>query len=162
MRRASAMKNNRQNRCRVIPQAPVMQMPSGSMRRFLVVCFLITVMFGSCTKDQGPLIIQPAPIPGDTMISFTRDIQPLFDAMCIRCHNEWHPFLDLRSCCSYEQLLTSGHLAPYVDSLDPENSILIGRLRGVEFPLMPPDGGRVSEGMIDTIKVWILQGARPW
>ena len=96
------------------------------------------------------------------MISFTRDIQPLFDAMCIRCHNEWHPFLDLRSCCSYEQLLTSGHLAPYVDSLDPENSILIGRLRGVEFPLMPPDGGRVSEGMIDTIKVWMLQGARPW
>ena len=64
--------------------------------------------------------------------------------------------------CSYEQLFdlrTSGALCRFI--WIPKTVFLIGRLRGVEFPLMPPDGGRVSEGMIDTIKVWMLQEHDP-
>ncbi len=126
----------------------------------LKILMLVFVLFlGSCTKDQGPLIIKPPPIPGDTMISYSRDIQAFFDLHCVRCHNDLHP-LDLSVGVSYDELLFTGRLAPYVDTLIPENSILIGRLRGVEFPLMPPDGDQIREGEIDTIATWMLQGAR--
>jgi hypothetical protein len=118
------------------------------------------LFMNSCTKDSGPLIINPPPVPGDTMISYSAVIQPFLDLHCVRCHNQSHPFLDLREEVSYDQLLFSGRMAPYVDTIDTENSSFIGRLRGVEFPIMPPDGGAISESTIDTIATWMLQGAR--
>ncbi len=114
----------------------------------------------SCMKDEGPLIIKPPPVPGDTLISYSDVIQPFFDLHCVRCHNQSHPFLDLREGISYDQLLFTGHLAPYVDTVMIENSILIGRLVGVEFPIMPPDGDHISQSDIDTVSLWMLQGAR--
>ncbi|HRH66735.1 MAG TPA: hypothetical protein PLU53_10600 [Bacteroidia bacterium] len=128
---------------------------------FLVIIFSgLLIWMNSCTKDEGPLVIKPPPVPGDTMISFGLEVQAIFDVHCVRCHNQSHPFLDLREGFSYEELLYYGRLAPYVDTLIPENSILIGRLRGIEYPIMPPDGDHVSEGAIDTIATWMLQGAR--
>lgn len=125
---------------------------------FLAAAFISLFMW-SCTKDEGPLIIKP-PIPaGDTMVRFERDIQPYFDSYCVRCHNQSHPFLDLRDGYAYGQLLFIGHLAPYVDTVNPENSILIGRLRGVEYPIMPPDGSHIPRGMIDSVAHWMRQGA---
>ena len=96
----------------------------------------------SCTKDEGPLVIKPPPVPGDTMMSYSLEIQAIFDLHCVRCHNQSHPFLDLREGLSYNQLL------------------FIGRLRGVEYPIMPPDGDHIRPGTIDTIAIWMLQGAR--
>lgn len=152
----------------------ILNAPSGiksknqMMQRFyhikrLALLFLLSgylMHLSSCTKDEGPLVIKPPPVPGDTMMSYSLEIQAIFDLHCVRCHNQSHPFLDLREGLSYNQLLFTGHLAPYVDTLLPENSILIGRLRGVEYPIMPPDGDHIRPGTIDTIAIWMLQGAR--
>ena len=129
---------------------------------FLPVLFIgsILLWMNSCTKDEGPLIIKPPKDPGDTLISFSEEIQPIFDLHCVRCHNYSHPFLDLRSGFAYEQLISIGHLAPYVDTVNPENSILIGRLRGVEYPIMPPDGDHLTPETIDLIALWMIEGAR--
>ncbi len=124
---------------------------------FLMGLFLF---MNSCTKDVGPLIIKPPAVPGDTMITYSNVIQPFLDLHCVRCHNQSHPLLDLREEVSYDELLFTGRMAPYVDTIYPENSIFIGRLRGLEYPIMPPDGGHISEGTIDTISTWMLQGAK--
>ena len=127
---------------------------------FLILGLMIVMSLINCTKDQGPLIIKPPPVPGDTLMSYERDIQPFFDLHCVRCHNELHPSLDLRSGFSYNEILFDARFAPLVDTLVPENSILIGRLRGIEYSIMPPDGELIREGEIDSISTWMLQGAR--
>ena len=131
-----------------------------SILKILVFSSVLLTCLWSCTKDQGPLIIKPLPVPGDTMVSYADFIQPIFDANCIRCHSQGHPFLDLRDCCSYDELLLTGSSAPYIDSIDPANSLLIGHLEGVEYSPMPPDGALLSQGIIDSVKIWMRQGAR--
>jgi hypothetical protein len=121
---------------------------------------LLFLLINGCAKDEGPFIVKPVKLPGDTLLSLSTDIQPIFDSHCIRCHNQSHPFLDLRDGYSYNQLLYTGHLAPYIDTVNPENSILVGRLRGVEYPIMPPDGDHLLPATIDSIVLWMSEGAR--
>ncbi|MBK7885906.1 MAG: hypothetical protein IPJ86_00960 [Bacteroidetes bacterium] len=122
---------------------------------------LITILIlTSCEKDKGPIIIRPE-IPYDStvyMISYSGYIQPLFNENCVGCHNAAHPFLNLHASVSYSELVYNGENAPYVDNIDPENSLLIQRLRGVEWPIMPPNPPHVSEADIDSIKLWMSQG----
>ena len=129
---------------------------------FLFVFLLIFTIFISCEKDKGPIIIRPD-IPfqsADTFISFIDDIQPILNEFCIECHNQSHPFLDLRDLYSYNELLITGYSAPYVDTINPSNSLLVGRLYGVQYAIMPPNPPVLSQGKIDTIVVWMRQGAR--
>lgn len=122
----------------------------------LAMAFLIS----SCEKDRGPVIVKPAP-PVDTTgkyVSYRNYIQPLFNDYCIACHHSSHPFLDLRGVVSYDELLYTGANAPYVDSLNPDNALLIQRLVGDEWPIMPPDPPYFTEAQIDSVRLWMLQG----
>jgi hypothetical protein len=112
-----------------------------------------------CEKDKGPLVDAP---PDDTTveISYKTSIQPIFDTYCIRCHVGSHPLLDLRAEFSYDQLLYEGVSAPYVDTVDAENSILMQRLRGVTLEHMPPEPPNPPDIKIESIKKWIEQGAK--
>ena len=121
---------------------------------------LLVIAFSSCEKDVGPIRIRPL-VPYDSTsyrISFSNYIQPIFNENCIGCHNATHPFLNLHASVSFDELLYTGDKAPYIDSIEPENSLLIQRLRGVEWPIMPPNPPHVSEANIDSIKLWMMQG----
>ncbi len=131
-----------------------------SLAKLLLSLLFIFTVFQSCEKDQGPLVIKPPRASGDTVISFANDIQPIFDQYCVECHNQSHPFLDLRPYYSYNELLHTGNRAPYVDIVDPSLSYIVGRLSGTILPRMPPDPPLVSQGNIDTLMIWIRQGAK--
>lgn len=113
----------------------------------------------SCEKDKGPVFIDRRP-PDDQVyrISYKGYIQSIFNENCVGCHGINHPFLNLKKEESYNELLYNGANAPYVDTINPENSLLIQRLRGVEWPIMPPDPPHISESDIDSIKLWMTQG----
>ncbi len=131
------------------------------MKSFVKIAFLqfiISFTIISCEKDKGPVVLKPN-TPGDTVINFADDIQPFFDTYCVECHNQSHPFLDLRNFYSYNDLLFTGANAPYVDSLNPTQSYIIRRLQGNGYPKMPPNPPMPSDGMIDTVIIWIRQGA---
>lgn len=121
------------------------------------VLLIMTLFFSSsCTKDEGPLIIEPivdTTTNGVDPISFANDIQPIFDASCASCHNETHD-LDLRQGYAYDQLLTDGANAPYVDTANPDQSAIYIR----PSTDMPPSGALQS---FETNKIskWIEQGA---
>lgn len=142
---------------------------------FLLVCVAIMLLF-SCTKDSGPYVIyeeivnepinnggtnQPN-IPDPTIyaytISYNTHVKNMLQQNCVQaCHSPQHPKLDLRPQVSYNQLLTDGFSAPYVNSTNPEQSSLYLHLAGV-YTLMPQGGPKLSQGKIDTVYTWIAQG----
>lgn len=130
---------------------------------FLSIISIGALLFHSCEKDSGPVTIVPVP-PIDSSIhyvSFSGVIQPIFNTECVSCHDANQNFgPNLKDGYSWDQLLYSGPNPPYVDSINPENSILIQRLRGVELNLMPPGGPQISEALIDSIALWMTQGCR--
>lgn len=135
------------------------------MRKLFVIIFcLVLILFFSCEKDSGPVIIEPIVPnpPGPVLVSFANDIQPIFNANCIHCHSQIHPFLNLLSCCSWEQLLLTGSSAPYVDTLNPTESYLYIRLAGAgqNPPEMPPGGPFLQQAETDKILKWIQEGAK--
>lgn len=135
---------------------------------------VFAILMSSCAKDEGPFVIIDPNIedttshPPDTipepsifpyLISFNSDVKPIFPAGCIMaCHNPNHPKLDLRPPVAYEQLLTAGAGAPYVNVDHPKHSTLYLHLVGV-YELMPQGGPKLSQGKIDTVFTWIYQGA---
>jgi hypothetical protein len=91
-------------------------------------------------------------------VSFSADVQPIFDAKCVACHPVSYPYLDLREGRSYDQLYrVSARTRPAFERVlpyRPELSYLLTH---------PPDPSLVdlmTEGERDTVRQWILEGAK--
>lgn len=148
------------------------------------ILILGTILFQpSCSKDEGPFILDPentinnsdttnlkdttnnqdsttTPTIYPYTIKYDVHVKPMLALNCVQgCHNRSHAKLDLRPKVSYRQLLTDGVSAPYVDTAQPQNSIIYNHLTG-KYTLMPKDGPPLSQGKIDTIYTWISQGAK--
>ena len=121
----------------------------------LLIGFL-SVIFATCDKHSGPIIIAPPPV---VPISYANEIQPIFNANCVSCHDDAHFALNLQPCCSWDQLWTGGLNAPYVNTANPSLSKLHKRIIGTELPAMPPGGPQLLQSDIDKIYRWIEEGA---
>ena len=103
--------------------------------------FLTALLLSSCEKVVYP------PIEAPTDVSYSADIQPIFDAKCISCHaGSLSP--DLTPEVSYEELMNGG----YVDTINPPNSLLMQQLYGSH-------DARATETEKQSILVWIEGGA---
>ena len=121
----------------------------------VIVC---CVILASCNKDEGPFYPVVNSQADTNTVSYSKDVQPVFNSYCVACHTEQHAKLNLRSCCSYEQLLETGVSASYIDTVSPENSNLYKHLSG-SLSMMPPSG-KLTEAQIRIIKNWISQGGK--
>lgn len=102
---------------------------------------MLTVFVSGCEK----YIIERPDIPTD--ISFSADIQPIFDAKCLDCHGGMiDP--DLSPGESYDELVDGG----YLDTDDPESSELYDKLSGGH------GNTTIEEQLI--ILQWITEGAQ--
>ena len=100
--------------------------------------------------------------------SFKKDIQPIFDISCASsgCQIAGHSTeLDLRDGKSYMEIvnITSIDFSPLklVEPNKPDNSVLYLKIVGHSSTgsSMPP-GGTLKEGNINSIKLWIENGAQ--
>ncbi len=94
--------------------------------------------------------------PADTLVYFSRDIQPIFNANCGGCHvggNQGGLTLD-----SYATLMKGGDSGPVVRAGLPDSSLLVQRIEGTIQPRMPLAGQPLSAADIQAIRRWILQG----
>lgn len=121
----------------------------------------------ACNKDEGPFLLDDVSADslntsGDSSsasvdtIYYSYDIQPIWNSYCTSCHNETNAKLDLRSCCSYDQIWNTGASASYIDTANPGNGNLYRHLKG-ELSLMPPSQA-LPEYEIEKILEWIKQG----
>lgn len=106
--------------------------------------FLLLVVAG-CTKYEIPAPELPEGIPAD--VSYSADVQPIFDAKCVSCHGgATSP--DLTRDWSYDELIDGD----YVNTDDPLESPLYQIFLGTH-------DGRATEEEVLTILGWIVEGA---
>lgn len=113
------------------------------MKKNLFLLIVIIVLIGSCEK----VTLEPDTDVPDN-ISYSQDIQLIFDANCTKCHNSSRS-PDLRPDHSYDALTKGG----YVDTAEPEKSLLHTTLSGSH-------SSRASATEKQLILGWIQQGAK--
>jgi len=107
------------------------------------------------TKPKPPL---PEP-PGETM-DFGRDIKPIFDARCVKCHGPQKQQAGLRL-DSGPQVLQGGNSGPVAVPGKSAESLLIHLVAGWEPDRhMPPSGPPLTPTEIGKLRAWIDQGAQ--
>lgn len=103
----------------------------------------------------GPVCLA-AGAAGQEPVQFERDIAPLFQGHCIRCHQPGSPKGDI-------SLATDGDLRAndYLVPGDPNASYLIELVAGSDGspPSMPKEGERLSADEVALLRTWIAQGA---
>ena len=124
---------------------------------YLIIGLTMIILLFACNKDKGPFFIEEADISEIDTVSYSTHIQPIFDMNCVACHNASHAKLDLLTSVSYNELLTTGFSAPYVNTTNPEQSNLYLHLTGA-LSIMPP-AGSLSLNDQELVLLWITQGA---
>ena len=92
-------------------------------------------------------------------ISYKNDIQPMLNASCINCHGNKGGL----SVSAYNNLMKgTSNNGPVVIAKNGAGSLIVKKLQGVasgsRMPLEP--ASKWSESKIETIKIWIDQGAK--
>lgn len=122
---------------------------------------LLTPVLTSCEYDY----IRQNNNPYDTanIISFSKDLQPLFDYHCLICHRYTTPILTTGN--SYRELMNAApeicdSFSSFINKATPEQSLLY-----IKFLNNPPCGIRMPpckqwpQDYIDKVLLWIKQGA---
>ena len=117
------------------------------MRRLLMILTgsLLLILSG-CTKYEIPRPECPEDLP--TGVSYSTDVQAIFDANCVMCHGGSQA-PDLSPGWSYDELIDGD----YVDTEFPCSSSLYEVFSGTH-------DGRASDEELLTILGWIDEGAK--
>ncbi len=101
-------------------------------------------------------------VPQDT-VSFAKQILPIFQKRCAKCHGAEDENGEVRtevslSLIEYERVLVGSEFGTVVEAGDPDGSFLIDMITAGD---MPPEGegDKVPEEEIALIRTWIEQGA---
>ncbi len=113
------------------------------MKKLIRIIILVVFSFSmtSCYYDQ----IEEVELPPDTVVEFATDIQPIFEANCVECHNA-NRDPDLRAENAYNSLVPE-----YVTANNADDSELFIVLNGGH--------GNISTGDLAFIELWINSGA---
>lgn len=104
---------------------------------------------------------QPAPAPAAHVSAapdFARDVLPVFEAHCLRCHSaaaqKGNLILD-----THEDVMLGGRKGAALVPGHSDKSMLVGMIEGRVEPRMPPKG-ELAPDEISTVKAWIDAGAK--
>jgi mono/diheme cytochrome c family protein len=95
-------------------------------------------------------------------VTFARDIKPLFEKSCFKCHGEEKQKAKLRV-DSLEAIMKGSENGPVLVAGKSEKSSLVHTIAGlVEDMLMPPEGKAdpLTKEQIGLVRAWIDQGAK--
>ncbi|MBZ5857223.1 hypothetical protein [Flavihumibacter profundi] len=116
-------------------------------------CFIMLLLIGcyknvSVISTTGEEITRP--------VSFTADIIPIFNSSCSLsgCHTTGGKSPDLTAANAYNSLMNGG----YVNTADPESSVIYLWMTGKKSTPMPPSG--INKDYNSLMLAWIKQGAK--
>ena len=93
----------------------------------------------------------------ERQVSFSKDVQPIFAKTCWNCHSASVQLSKL-SLATRDTALKGGDHGPALVPGDADKSRLFRLVAGLEKPAMPI-GGKLSPDEIESIRLWIAQGA---
>ena len=114
-------------------------------------------------EPQPPIDESKLPAPATQQIDFARDVKPIFDASCLRCHSSTKPKSGFRL-DNRESALKGGDngidIVPGNSAKSPLIHFTTGLVSDMEMP--PPGKGQpLTPEQIGLLRAWIDQGA-PW
>ena len=122
-------------------------MTKRALQLFLAMVFGVFFFMSSCTSDT---LVPQIPSPSQK-VSFSGDIQPIFNQSCTGCHAPGLNSPNLTAGSSYQSLM-SMHL---IDTVTPANSILYKKV------VSPGSmSSYCTAAQAQLILQWIKQGAR--
>lgn len=131
------------------------------MKKQLLLIF-ITIFFvtGFVFFQNDTTNIVTAAQPSETTVSvenvsFNRDIYPLLERRCIKCHGGEFPSEGL-NLESYESLMAGSQNGQVIVAGDPNNSLLFEQIESGE---MPKRGADLTPEQIELFQQWIDEGA---
>jgi hypothetical protein len=95
--------------------------------------------------------------PGDDVVSFERDVAPILEQRCLRCHNEEVAKGGL-SLATAAHATRGGESGAVVVPGQAEQSLLLEMVGGTQ-PAMPAQGAPLTGEQIATLRRWIAAGA---
>lgn len=101
-----------------------------------------------------------SPAASAQQVDFARDVQPIFERSCSRCHGSTQQSGQLRL-DSKESVFQGGASRNVVRPGDAANSVLYQRVAGIGPEARMPLGSELPDAEIALLKRWIEQGA-PW
>jgi hypothetical protein len=96
---------------------------------------------------------------GDDAISFERDVAPILEQRCLRCHGEHEPKGKL-SLATRADALRGGESGAAIEPVKPAESLLLEMVGG-KTPAMPAEGEPLTADELAALEKWIAAGA-PW
>lgn len=90
-------------------------------------------------------------------LSFARDIAPIFERRCVRCHATGKAKGNL-SLVSPTELLRGGESGAAIIPGKPDESPLLQRVTGPK-PDMPAEGPPLTPSEVESLRAWIAEGA---
>jgi mono/diheme cytochrome c family protein len=111
--------------------------------------------FAALTPEQ----VKQLPPPATHKIDFTKEVKPIFDASCTRCHgrgrNKGGLALDTR-----DTLMKGGDSGAAIVPGKSQESYLIALVAGVDpDSVMPKKGKKLTPEEVGVLRAWIDQGA---
>jgi mono/diheme cytochrome c family protein len=124
----------------------------------------IVVSATFCSADQDPGKLPP---PSDKKdVTFAKDIKPIFDTSCVKCHGDQKPKGKLRL-DSLEGVMKGGTDGKVIETGNSAKSMLVLNIAhlGDEEDYMPPPKNKMgikqlSNDQIGLVRAWIDQGAK--
>lgn len=95
-------------------------------------------------------------------VTFTKDIKPIFEKACFKCHGEEKPKAKLRV-DSVEAIKKGSENGKVIEVGNSAKSSLVHTVAGlIEDMLMPPEGKAdpLTPEQIGMVRAWIDQGAK--
>jgi mono/diheme cytochrome c family protein len=132
------------------------------MRHFSTLAFTLAVMTARFAEAKlSPEQIVTLPPPASRPIDFSKDIKPIFEASCIKCHGRGKSKGDFRL-DTRETLLSGGQSGPAVVPARSVQSYLIELVSGLDPDnVMPQKGSKLTREQVGLLRAWIDQGL-PW
>ncbi len=126
--------------------------------RGLALIFLLSCSFAASAK-LSPEQVAKLPPPASSPVQFSKDIKPIFDASCIKCHGRGRSKggfrLDTR-----ETVLKGGDSGPVIIPGKSADSYLIELVSGLDPDnVMPQKGSKLTADQVGLLRAWIDQGA---
>jgi hypothetical protein len=107
-----------------------------------------------------PEQVAQLPPPASHAIDFAKEVKPIFEASCIKCHGRGRTKGEFRI-DTRETLLKGGESGAAVVPGKSAESRLIALVQGVDpDEVMPKKGSRLTPAQVGVLRAWIDQGAQ--
>jgi mono/diheme cytochrome c family protein len=113
----------------------------------------LVLAFAIPTSSQPPVDRQAA-------TTFNANVKPILQQSCVGCHRQGNAKggLDLST---YESTMKGGNTPKHVVAGKPDESVMLRRIKGLDNkPRMPKGQAPLSAAKENTIRKWILDGAK--